>query len=495
MKRHNPFVHCVIVCLLVAVAAGAAPEGGAQVPTPWLAKPGVPAHPAIASGFWATNGFADFYTQRKNWDEAGVMGFVECDPQLPRILLIGDSISMGYTLDVRQLFKGKANVYRIHGNGGDMTRFLGNYARYLGAGTNWDLIHFNWGLHDIVRQDASKAYNSSAKPRFTEAEYVQHLEQCVAILKSTGAHLVWASTTPVPPDAAGRVTGDEVARNALAAALMQREGIEINDLYSLMKTNANLHAGPGNVHFTGGGYQVLAQQITKVIEKKLGITANAVASTGPAARLVNHWRFNNNLRDEMTRLESKPADAKTFAFVPGQLSPCLQLKGKAVSLGVKAGALKSFTVTLWFKAEKFERPMTLIGKTGASTNNCGWQISLRRPAKTEGECTTGGIWFVLGNPALRKTQNLRYDRPAFTVGKWHHLACTFEGNSGTAELYVDGVQLTRSTGIAQSAQDLVSELKLGDNHYGFNGCVDELQIWDAPLTASQIKELANQEGG
>ena len=102
---------------------------------------------------------------------------------------------------------------------------------------------------------------------------------------------------------------------------------------------------------------------------------------------------------------------------------------------------------------------------------------------------------MLGNPALRKTQNLRYDRPAFTVEEWHHLACTFESNSGTAEMYVDGVQLTRATGIAQSAQDLVSELKLGDNHYGFNGCMDELQIWDAPLTASQIKELANQEGG
>ena len=54
MKRHNPFVHCVIVCLLVAVAAGAAPEGGAQVPTPWLAKPGLP---AVAIGSFSRGSF------------------------------------------------------------------------------------------------------------------------------------------------------------------------------------------------------------------------------------------------------------------------------------------------------------------------------------------------------------------------------------------------------------------------------------------------------
>jgi acyl-CoA thioesterase-1 len=494
----------LVTMALLTTHTGAAPatapaQSSAQTSCAWSPKPGRPAHPAIAPSFWATNGFADFYTQRKHWDDAGVMGFVEYDPKLPRVLLIGDSISMGYTLDVRQMFKGQANVYRIHGNGGDMTRFLANYARYLGAGTNWDLIHFNWGLHDLVRQDATKAYNSSAKPRFTEAEYVQHLEQCVAILKATGAHLVWASTTPVPPNSAGRVTGDEVVRNARAAAVMQKEGIAIDDLYTLMKNGENFHAGPGNVHFTGAGYLVLAKQIARVIEKQLGITAKAVATNGPAARLVNHWRFNNSFRDELTKLDSRPAAAQAFAFVPGQLSPCLQVKNsganKSLNLGTQAGALKSFSVTLWFKAEKFERPMTLIGKTGTGTNNVGWQISLRRPAKTEGECTAGGIWFMIGNPALRKTQNLRYDRPAFTVGKWHHLACTFDGASGTAEMFVDGAMLTRSSGLSPNAQDVASELKLSDSHYGFNGCLDELQIWDGPLTGSQVKELANQEGG
>ena len=59
----------------------------------------------------------------------------------------------------------------------------------------------------------------------------------------------------------------------------------------------------------------------------------------------------------------------------------------------------------------------------------------------------------------------------------------------------DYAMLTRASGISQSPRDVVSELKINANAGGFKGCVDELQIWDGVLTSSQIKELANQEGG
>jgi acyl-CoA thioesterase-1 len=494
----NPLL--MAVALSLGVRASAADVPATHPSAGWIPKPGIPANPAIAPEFWTTSKYRDFNICRTNWDESGVMEFVEYNPNLPRILLIGDSISMGYTLDVRQMFKGKANVYRISGNGGDATRFLSNYTKYLGGGTNWDLIHFNWGLHDVVRQDKSKAYNSANSPRYTEAEYSNHLEQCVAILKSTGAHLMWAATTPIPPNSSGRVTGDEVIRNNIAAGIMRKHGIEIDDLYSLMKTGTNYHAGPGNVHFSGSGYYELAKQISQVMAKKLGITVNTSNTGGRAARLVNHWRFNNNFQDEITKANGRVADPK--AFSSGQLSPCLYSKNtgsaKYLALGKHAGGLKDLSVTLWFKVERMDRHISLIGKTGEATENVGWQISLRRQTNSAGECTTGGIWFIIGNSAFssqRKTQNVRYDRPAFTVGKWHHLACTFNGDIGEAQMFVDGTMLTRAPGIALSTRDLVSELKIGANNYGFNGWLDELQIWDGVLSASQIKELVNQEGG
>src|SRR5947209_10455146 len=69
-------------------------------------------------------------------------------PGLPRVLLIGDSISIGYTLPVRKLLDGKANVHRVLENGGPTTNGLAKMKKWLGDG-HWDVIHFNWGLHDL----------------------------------------------------------------------------------------------------------------------------------------------------------------------------------------------------------------------------------------------------------------------------------------------------------------------------------------------------------
>src|SRR6476620_12659536 len=73
---------------------------------------------------------------------------IQDDPALPRVLLIGDSISIGYTVPVRELLQGKANVHRIPTNGGPTSNGLKNIDKWLGNG-KWDIIHFNWGIHDL----------------------------------------------------------------------------------------------------------------------------------------------------------------------------------------------------------------------------------------------------------------------------------------------------------------------------------------------------------
>ena len=72
------------------------------------------------------------------------------DPKLPRVLLIGDSISMGYTLPVRKMLAGTANVHRVPENAGDTARGLEKLDAWLGD-KPWDVIHFNFGLHDLKR--------------------------------------------------------------------------------------------------------------------------------------------------------------------------------------------------------------------------------------------------------------------------------------------------------------------------------------------------------
>src|SRR5262245_19998634 len=69
---------------------------------------------------------------------------VQDDPTLPRVLLIGDSISMGYTLPVRRKLAGKYNVHRPPANCGNTARGLKQLDEWIGEG-KWDVIHFNFG--------------------------------------------------------------------------------------------------------------------------------------------------------------------------------------------------------------------------------------------------------------------------------------------------------------------------------------------------------------
>src|SRR5436305_496918 len=66
---------------------------------------------------------------------------VQDDPVLPRVLLIGDSISIGYTVPTRKLLQGKANVHRIPENGGPTSNGLAKLDKWLGDG-KWEVIHF-----------------------------------------------------------------------------------------------------------------------------------------------------------------------------------------------------------------------------------------------------------------------------------------------------------------------------------------------------------------
>ena len=184
-------------------------------------------------------------------------------PGLPRVLLIGDSISIGYTLPVRELLEGKANVHRIPENGGPTMKGLQKLADWLGE-SRWDLIHFNWGLHDLKCME-------NGKQQVPLAEYTANLVQLVERLQATGARLLWASTTPVPegPVSPPRKSQDVVAYNAAAAEIMRARGIAINDLYTLVLARLDELQRPVNVHFTEEGSRVLAEEVARCIERSL----------------------------------------------------------------------------------------------------------------------------------------------------------------------------------------------------------------------------------
>ena len=198
---------------------------------------------------------------------------VEDDPNLPRVLIIGDSISIGYTLPVREMLKGVANVHRPPVNCASTKHGINGIEDWVGN-KKWDVIHFNWGLHDLKYMGpngenlADPQLNSSSQ-QVPIDEYVKNLQRLVLYLKKTKAELIWRNTTPVPIGAKGRVVGDSKKYNDAAQEIMSHYSIETNDLYQFAKANWDKVGRKADVHFTPEGSKELAKLVAKSIRKKL----------------------------------------------------------------------------------------------------------------------------------------------------------------------------------------------------------------------------------
>ena len=197
---------------------------------------------------------------------------IKDNPNLPRVLLIGDSISIGYTLTTRESLKNKANLHRIPTNGGPTTKGLANIEAWIGKG-KWDVIHFNWGLHDLkyMGPNGENLFpkEKGGKVQVPLADYEKNLEKLTARLKDTGAKLIWRNTTPIPPGSKGRYVGDSVKYNEAAARVMKKHNVPTHDLYTISKKRMKELMKPANVHYTAEGSRVLGKDVARIVIEAL----------------------------------------------------------------------------------------------------------------------------------------------------------------------------------------------------------------------------------
>jgi lysophospholipase L1-like esterase len=192
--------------------------------------------------------------------------------ELPKVLIIGDSISIGYTKPVMVILKGKIKVIHNKGNAQHSKNGLAKLEGWLGK-TKWDVIHFNHGLHDLKylkKNGKSSNTKTNAHMQIPLEEYRKNMEAIVVRLKKTGAKLIFATTTPYPKGVKPlRVPEDASKYNEVAIKIMKEHKVKINDLYSFALPQLKKLQRPANVHFTKKGSKALGEEVAKYILEAL----------------------------------------------------------------------------------------------------------------------------------------------------------------------------------------------------------------------------------
>lgn len=208
-----------------------------------------------------------------------------CHDKKAKILIIGDSISMGYTPFVKKALKEGATVHHNRGNAQHTGIGLKKIEEWLKA-EQWDIIQFNWGLWDICyRNNTLKFPNNKDKIKgkitVDLGDYESNLNSLVrTIRKNSNAKLVFVTTTYVPPQNKGRFAKDVIRYNEVAKKIMKKHKVAINDLY---KASSSIHKKHGktstDVHYTKEGYEKLAAVVADHLKEIIKISVKDTLST------------------------------------------------------------------------------------------------------------------------------------------------------------------------------------------------------------------------
>ena len=213
------------------------------------------------------------------WSRSYAYGLTDETRDLPRVLLIGDSICSGYQEGVRERLKGKMNVtYWVSSYCVTSPAYLPLLSIYLDE-AKYDVIHFNNGLHSL--ETPTDAWAKGFKAAL---ELVRK--------KQPDAKLVWCSSTPL---ANGTKTAKCRELNAAAARVVtELGGIATDDLFALCDPLDRATNWCDEYHFHSGARAKQADQVAGsvlVALSKVMLSANGVVVDGKVCRETGRWNM------------------------------------------------------------------------------------------------------------------------------------------------------------------------------------------------------------
>lgn len=180
------------------------------------------------------------------------------------VLILGDSISMGYREYVKEALQGRAEVVYNEGNGCFSKWALwmaNNWIRTNGAP---DIVHWNSGIWDMMDEPPLQGRFSTVE------EYSHNLSCMIQVLRTAGVQdIIFATTTYPHPKKEGLDAATVAEYNARACELMEREGVAIDDLGSVVREKIEEYVCEDYLHLTEKGYRACAEKVTEAIESFL----------------------------------------------------------------------------------------------------------------------------------------------------------------------------------------------------------------------------------
>jgi len=356
------------------------------------------------------------YKEAKAKGRETAWDYVKDDPKLPSVLLIGDSISRGYTMPTRRSLAAKVNVHRAPENCGKSINGLKKLDIYLGDG-KWDLIHVNFGIHDR---------------KFSTEDHADRIQMIVERLAVTGAKLVWATNTPIPADAEFYEHGSSARMNKAAKEIMECRGIPINDLYSFILPDLKKYQNHRDCHFNQEGYERLGAKVAEAVLAALDDEGKP-ARSGPGESSVKRETliFSDNFdRKELgdgwftARGEASIKDGRLHLKGPATVTTRMALGDRTLGRDLR------------------------VEYDGVSQDPC--DLSLLMNVARTGHFESGyflgfGCQFNKVNKLIAFDKEIsRSDASLIVAGKKHHIRAEKRGT--TIRMLVDGKEILRAEG-------------------------------------------------
>ncbi|MDP6546335.1 MAG: DUF1080 domain-containing protein [Phycisphaerae bacterium] len=356
--------------------------------------------------------------------------------QLPTVLIIGDSISLGYTPFVAEMLKGQAVVKHCPGNAGPTMRGVKNIDRWLGS-AKWDVILFNFGLWDMYGWRYEKVDRSPPA-------YEKRLDALAIRLKKTGAKLIWVTTTPACPEAEKKckVKVDPATEKKYldaAGRVMKKHNIQVNDLYAFMKPKRAQYAIADNdVHFKKDGKRKLGEQVAKQIKSML------------AGRGGAEWISLFNGKD----LKGWEGDPGIWRVKDGLIEgdgACSDHKGYKSYLINRSHILKDFILEVEFNMAR--------GNSGVNYRCHDYDKDKKKLYEVSGyqaDISGMGLWDIYTTSTARRYSVKRASGGRAKANQWH-----------TLRIEADGKRITHSLNGTKSLEFVDKDTRGGFRQKGF----------------------------